>query len=375
MNRKEMENLQHAAKKNTKEEMRLKEHVEDSQLMLAYAAENGTPVNSAIVKDIVSSLYHLQNGTFDQENEIIFWNAFNLISKEIKPVCINSLKATKNYNSPSNKSQATKTVFFYQSLTFFTLITLLVIQVYWLIGSIIIAQITQNQSFQEEIAKLRILAKEQYEISKIINNEETCVAQGELFNKFDDKQKDIEKDTEIYYQLLKIWYSPVAIITNWISTEVFNRNKYPSGDETREIVATDKIDNYLEFGYIKARRAAQFILQPIQQYILPLLYGWIGALAYVLRSINREIADITYTNQSKEHYRLRTQLGALSGLAVGWFLSVDVEHYATQPSLSFGNLSPLALSFLAGYSVELLFSAMDKIVEAFSAKPSSQSNH
>ena len=30
-----------------------------------------------------------------------------------------------------------------------------------------------------------------------------------------------------------------------------------------------------------------------------------------------------------------------------------------------GNLTPLALSFLAGYSVEVLFSAMDKIVNAF----------
>jgi hypothetical protein len=166
----------------------------------------------------------------------------------------------------------------------------------------------------------------------------------------------------MHYQIIEIWYIPVSFLARWIG-KIFSV-KYNS-----PLYITKSPDDGFDIRYIKIRQSVQLILQPIQEYILPLLYGWIGALAYVLRSINREITHITYTHQSKEHYRLRAQLGALSGLAVGWFLSVDPENYTNNSSFSFGNLSPLALSFLAGYSVELLFSAMDKIVEAFSAKP------
>jgi hypothetical protein len=58
---------------------------------------------------------------------------------------------------------------------------------------------------------------------------------------------------------------------------------------------------------------------------------------------------------------LRGWLGAVSGLAIGWFCkpsSADVN--------GLGLISPFALAFVAGYSVDLLFTAMDRIVSAFS---------
>ncbi|MCI5130866.1 MAG: hypothetical protein D3904_04940 [Candidatus Electrothrix sp. EH2] len=337
------------------EAMHLKEHVEDAQLMLAYASEQGIQIDSNLVTDIVTSRYSLQKNEFDRDKEITFWTAFNTLSKKIHPVCINSLKATRNYSGAPNKSEAERTVLFYQTITFIVLITLLCVQIYWGVGSVIIAQITKNQSFQKEIESL---AKVQGEIAILFQTNESekgtvgCESVEILVDKYQDKQIDIKRDTAMYYELLECWYAPVSLLTKKILSKDTTSHDYAGGE------------------YIKERQSAQLVLQPIQQYILPLLYGWIGALAYVLRNINREVAEITYTRQSKEHYRLRVQLGTLSGLAVGWFLSVDP---ATSSSFSFGNLSPLALSFLAGYSVELLFSAADKIVEAFSGTAISQS--
>ena len=49
----------------------------------------------------------------------------------------------------------------------------------------------------------------------------------------------------------------------------------------------------------------------------------------------------------------------VAGLAVGWFF---------QPQgggKTIASLTPFALSYLAGYSVDVLFTAMDKLVEAF----------
>jgi hypothetical protein len=76
--------------------------------------------------------------------------------------------------------------------------------------------------------------------------------------------------------------------------------------------------------------------------------------------LNTEVRNLTYVTTSNISYRLRIQLGALSGLAIGWFAGFD-------SSFSFGSLSPLALAFVAGYSVEVLFTAMDRLIAAFSS--------
>ena len=52
----------------------------------------------------------------------------------------------------------------------------------------------------------------------------------------------------------------------------------------------------------------------------------------------------------------------LGGLAVGWFVTPE------QSSGAFMALSPLAMAFLAGYSIELLFTAMDTLIGAFAGK-------
>ena len=59
-------------------------------------------------------------------------------------------------------------------------------------------------------------------------------------------------------------------------------------------------------------------------------------------------------------------MGTLSGLAITWFFQPTAE--------LFKSLSPLAVAFLSGYSVEVLFAAMDRFVGAFSTKSPAQSN-
>jgi len=91
-----------------------------------------------------------------------------------------------------------------------------------------------------------------------------------------------------------------------------------------------------------------------------LLYGLLGACTYVLRALLNDIRALTYTHKSFIGYKVRVVLGTLSGLAISWFFPPSADILKT--------LSPLALAFLAGYSVEILFAAMDKFVSAFSAK-------
>jgi hypothetical protein len=94
----------------------------------------------------------------------------------------------------------------------------------------------------------------------------------------------------------------------------------------------------------------------LQQFILPLLYGWIGALAYILKSEqNRRSTD----RKENTLWDLRMLLGMVAGLAIGWFFKPPNTEVN-----GFGLVSPFALAFLAGYSVDLLSNAMDRVVSS-----------
>jgi hypothetical protein len=94
------------------------------------------------------------------------------------------------------------------------------------------------------------------------------------------------------------------------------------------------------------------------QYVLPLLYGWLGALAYILRTLSSEIQQVTFTRGSEIRYSIRSPLGMLAGVTVGMFF--DPAQFS-----GFHVITPVGLAFLAGYGVELLFTGLDGMVSAF----------
>ena len=102
-------------------------------------------------------------------------------------------------------------------------------------------------------------------------------------------------------------------------------------------------------------------LDILSQYVLPLLYGLLGSLAYILRTLSREIHNVTFTRGSEIRYSLRWPLGMLGGVTVGLFFDpADLTGFAV--------ITPLGLAFLAGYGVELLFTGLDRMVSAFTGE-------
>jgi hypothetical protein len=111
----------------------------------------------------------------------------------------------------------------------------------------------------------------------------------------------------------------------------------------------------------------EIVLDFLATYVLPALYGLLGACAFVLRQLSADIAELGFANDLRVRYTLRLNIGLLAGLAVGWFISPD------QNASVIANLSPLALAFVAGYGSDLLFAVLDRIVNAFSSPPPAQS--
>ncbi len=129
-------------------------------------------------------------------------------------------------------------------------------------------------------------------------------------------------------------------------------------------IAKEIYHEKLQHEYNKARNrlflniaAASFTLEALQAYFLPLLYGLLGACTYVLRQLSIEVKQLTYYRVSEIRYGLRLALGALGGMAISWFVKPD-------DGSALGSLGPMALAFLTGYNVELLFAIMDKIINS-----------
>jgi len=96
----------------------------------------------------------------------------------------------------------------------------------------------------------------------------------------------------------------------------------------------------------------------LSQYFLPMLYGLLGSLTYILRTLSTEIEGVTFKRASASRYSLRWPLGMLAGVTVGLFF--DPARFA-----GLAAITALGIAFLAGYGVELFFTGLDGLVRTF----------
>lgn len=107
-----------------------------------------------------------------------------------------------------------------------------------------------------------------------------------------------------------------------------------------------------EYRHTAALLDAGTVLDAFQSLILPFLYGALGSCVLLLKRHSEEIADgIT---SPRFTYRVRLALGCMAGVAIGWVSTLLITEDAQ-------TLAPQTLAFLAGYNVEMLAAALDKI--------------
>ena len=106
--------------------------------------------------------------------------------------------------------------------------------------------------------------------------------------------------------------------------------------------------------------AARTVISRLNDVYLPLLLGFLGAHAYILRRMSKDISDRAFAKGSAFNHIVRIGLGALAGLASTWLLTPEIVG-----GTSFKALPVWVLAFVAGYGIELVFAFMDRIIGAF----------
>lgn len=340
--------------------------INDGQRLLAYIARNGSvELSPDVTQVIIDAKYKLAKDEWSAEAETVFLLNYDKLAKIVFPVTIESVNAVIPVltGKSSKPTKAASAVSWYRRYTLLALVLLLLTQIYYLFGKELSSNL-HNLFKQRETVQIQL--------NKVTDKTlENGPLQAELAL--------LNQKLDANYKLLMRW-NQLWSFGNTFSGSMpkYFQTKY---EMEKKVIQRDKVINQSLLDNLELSKSlhqariiffenvlsADSILKVLQGYILPLLYGLLGAFIFVLRSLLNEIKSITYTFSCEIRYRLRLTLGALGGMIIGWFLKPEEAN-------ALASLSPMALAFLMGYNVDVLFSLMDKIIDSIKKsidKPSS----
>ena len=332
--------------------------VKNAQNLVYYAANNGIEIDEKDLKNIIAAKKFKDSEMIDPAVEVAFWNSLKDLSKSVQPVSIESIHSiferkivvedeitekslkglwlrTKKFfrgYSLKSASPAKRITGRLRGFALLSMLVMLFLQIYWVIG---VALINDSHNMLELAEK---------------KNNELVALEDSLGEKAADSNEVLKLETEIQNLKEELEVrSKVLIKWNYLWKRFpWILKKKANSDKAQEEMSTVFKTNLVQ---------AKFAIEALYSYFLPLLYGLLGAFVFILRKLAAEIKSLTYTKESNINYGLRLHLGALAGLAIGWFATPE-----NSTSWTFSSLSPLAIAFLAGYSVELLFTIMDRLI-------------
>jgi hypothetical protein len=112
------------------------------------------------------------------------------------------------------------------------------------------------------------------------------------------------------------------------------------------------------------------ILGSITLYLLPVLYGFLGAMAATMRGLRRKVDSslLSYTD------RARVIQGAILGILCGGVIGLFATYIGKADAA--GGLGISALALLAGYNVDGVFRFLDELSDRlFRPAPPAASSH
>jgi hypothetical protein len=410
--------------------------VHDSVRLMAFASRSGKSMEPQSVKSILE-MVRLIDGpaatlAIDADTEQQFWMAYSAMVEVVKPVTSDSIYATLEFHAnPSphqwlKRSLAQKTVFKYGVYSLVVLVSIVYFQSYMQMGVSIRDHLlksfhAQQQSIDDfftrkiaaEDARLKAAGLEGQEnpINKLYENYKVNLRLAKLRASQDEFTSWVEIGGAVFSHFgVETDPRVLATLKNQTSWLSLTHQQKPASKpnlsligpgpsqqappdmpadlppqaspDSLDLIIIDELNTVVIPSYV-ALNESERTLRLISEFILPLLYGLLGASAFVLRDLTNTISAVTFSRSKMINYNLRLIMGPLVGIAVGLFLAQPASDIFNETGgLASENLAARTdsgstfgiggLAFLAGYSVEMLFSALDNLVGAFASQNQKQ---
>lgn len=335
---------------NQQEELEIA--ITKAQILLSYSSQEGFVLDDSVVEPLIEARKAIADGK-PVPNEKNFWIAYAKLSKAVDPVTVNSLIAVREgaeerdnllwklfpkLRPEKEKSIARRSVERYRRQFWITMLAMLAVQIYWVVG---LNLVTDSKKIPIQIDALISNMDSLTNVLLKVDPNADITADSKIAE-IENDIAELEKSLEARFDMMIKWNA------------VWQKIPFISANRRKAEADGGKIRAKFQYSLLQAH----FALDAVGKYLLPLLYGMLGAYAFVLRRLADEIKKLLYREEANINYSLRLHLGALSGLAIGWF-AVPASN---AEFVGLDVLSPLALAFLAGYSVELLFTIMDRLI-------------
>jgi len=131
----------------------------------------------------------------------------------------------------------------------------------------------------------------------------------------------------------------------------------PAGLPNFGVAADQRTTVYQDVRYFAQNLVddVSFFYGAISACVLPALYALLGTCAYLLRTFEREMANRTFTPSVANSARFL--IAAIGGAVVGLFNNFTIGQGAS--------ISPLAIAFIVGYAVDVFFTFLEGMLQAF----------
>jgi hypothetical protein len=337
------------------------EALDRSGSLLRFAAENKS-VPSEVAAAICAAWNARQTNQWDENIATKFWLAFNALCILIKPVTIDTL-STNLREIPAPRWKVWIKDRKALSLSRRSAGRYLYLLIGLLVCAVLFGFIAATETkLSVDIEKLLLAGTELNE--KVYSEAaELSLEMGE--RKLAEAKPDFRKSIAViqtqlqqqYYLLDQIYQK--ADLMSWVGH--FGARHYPYELGNLGFVTDlDEVREVVHKFYETRRDITSELLKTsirsdvITSSLLPLLLGFMGACAYVLRTISDQIKESTFSTTSPIRHLVRVALGGLAGVVIGFGGIVSTSA-----------LSASALAFLAGYAVEPVFATLDKLAEKF----------
>ncbi len=340
--------------------------IKEVDLMISFLSTTGKQAPQKVIKSILEKKHLFYKGELDYQHEADFWLYYNQLVLHLQPATLESIKEIGN--SPLIATENAKVIkkakrvpFYYGVGVCIMILMTVTLQTYYMIGVEVLAK--TNQLFEKRNAiklKLSILndnVKEQ-KLTEIQQKTST-----KLEDQYEVLDQEFDANRNILFEWNSFWRMGAPIEAIFSDYDEFRYNskknqiKSSSIDDEEKIPLLVKHEAYRKLNssrskYFRSKLSSGYVINLLEAYVLPLLFGCLGAFTLVLRSIYNAFKNTTFTLRSCQDYNLRIVLGAVTGISSGIFFSDSMPSESSQ-------FSPMLIAFLIGYNVDILFSAMD----------------
>ena len=328
--------------------------VTDFLLMISHAAEKGLDLKQDDIQailDMASTIDITGKVTPDSkltaELESRFWAALSRISYLIRPASAVALRERSCFLAIKQSSLYLSTIDYYKRFVWFILIITLIFHCYYYIIGAFLADASESIQRLDlaRAAAFTSIASNQREPSQpdssvIINIGNTCAALSS-------------------WRITNNW---VARFTGQVGSVQQVKGSW-SAEEAKLCLdrdINDAVKNLNQLRVVDDRTQmiiswATKVREVVGQFILPLLYGALGAVTSIIRELSISIRQIRYSRAFVVEYGLKIPLGALAGATVGLLITPETLNTAS-------GLTILGIAFGFGYSVDVFFSLLDGLI-------------